>query len=111
MIYFVWFALVVSILNLAMLSFAFRDFSFLLVLQFLFSAVLIPVTTYQLTRHHYPLPNLVLVTEDETTGKLTHWWSYSDEEQKPSADIMYREDMEEEEDFENLQRGFFDNCH
>ena len=37
------------------------------VLQFLFSAVLIPVTTYQITRHYYPLPNLVLVTEDETT--------------------------------------------
>ena len=111
MIYLVWFALVVSILNLAMLSFAFRDFSFLLVLQFLFSAVLIPVTTYQLTRHHYPLPNLVLVTEDETTGKRTHWWSYSDEEQKPSADIMYREDMEDEEDFKDIQGGFFDTCH
>ena len=110
MIYFTWFALVVSILNLAMLSFAFRDFSFLLVLQFLFSAVLIPVATYLITRHYYPLPNLVLVTEDETTGKLTHWWSYSEEQQKPSVDIMYREDMEEEEEFNNLQRGFFSSC-
>ena len=110
MIYLVWFALVVSFLNLAMLSFAFRDFSFLLVLQFLFSAVLIPVTTYQLTRHHYPLPNLVLVTEDETTGKLTHWWSYSDEEQKPSVDRLYKEEEELEEEFNNLQRGFFDHC-
>jgi maltodextrin utilization protein YvdJ len=111
MIYFIWFVLAVSILNLAMLSFAFRDFSFLLVLQFLFSAVLIPVATYQITRHYYPLPNLVLVTEDETTGKLTHWWSYSEDKDKPNVDRMYREDMEEEEDFKNLQRGFFDNCH
>ena len=107
MIYFIWFVLVVSILNLAMLSFAFRDFSFLLVLQFLFSAVLIPIATYLITRHYNPLPNLVLVTEDEATGKLTHWWSYSDEEQKPSVD---REEEELEEEFNNLQRGFFDNC-
>jgi hypothetical protein len=51
-----------------MLSFAFRDMSFLLVLQLLFSAVLIPLATYLITRHYYPLPNLVLVTEDEVTG-------------------------------------------
>ena len=68
MIYFIWFVLVISIMNLALLSFAFRDMSFLLVLQFLFSAVLIPVATYLITRHYYPLPNLVLVTEDEVTG-------------------------------------------
>ena len=111
MIYFIWFVLIASILNLALLSFAFRDFSFLLVLQFLFSAVLIPIATYQITRHYYPLPNLVLVTEDEATGKLTHWWSYSEEQQKPSVDKMYREDMEEEEDFKDIQRGFFDTCH
>tara|TARA_B100000686_G_C16189330_1_gene664998 strand:- start:56 stop:391 length:336 start_codon:yes stop_codon:yes gene_type:complete len=111
MIYFIWFVLVVSILNLAILSFAFRDFSFLLVLQFLFSAVLIPIATYLITRHYNPLPNLVLVTEDEATGKLTHWWSYSDEEQKPSVDRLYKEEEELEEEFNNLQRGFFDNCH
>ena len=111
MIYLVWFALVVSILNLAMLSFAFREMSFLLVLQFLFSAVLIPVATYLVTRHYYPLPNLVMATEDKATGKITHWWSYSDEEQKPSIDVMYREDMEEDEDFKDIQRGFFDHCH
>ena len=96
MIYFIWFVLVVSILNLAMLSFAFRDFSFLLVLQFLFSAVLIPVATYLITRHYNPLPNLVMVTEDEKTGKLSHWWSYSNEEDEPNPD--------------SLENGFFQNC-
>jgi len=111
MIYFIWFVLVVSIMNLALLSFAFRDFSFLLVLQFLFSAVLIPVPTYLITRNYYPLPNLVMATEDEATGKITYWWSYSDEEQKPSVDKLYRKDKEEEEDFKDIQRGFFDHCH
>ena len=96
MIYFVWFVLLVSILNLAMLSFAFRDFSFFLVLQFLFSAVLIPVATYLITRHYNPLPNLVMVTEDEKTGKLSHWWSYSNEEDEPNPD--------------SLENGFFQNC-
>ena len=96
MIYFIWFVLVVSILNLAILSFAFRDFSFLLVLQFLFSAVLIPVATYLITRHYNPLPNLVMVTEDEKTGKLSHWWSYSNEEDEPNPD--------------SLENGFFQNC-
>ena len=96
MIYFTWFALVVSILNLAMLSFAFRDFSFLLVLQFLFSAVLIPIATYLITRHYNPLPNLVMVTEDEKTGRLSHWWSYSNEEDEPNPD--------------SLENGFFQNC-
>ena len=96
MIYFIWFVLVVSILNLAMLSFAFRDFSFLLVLQFLFSAVLIPIATYLITRHYNPLPNLVMVTEDEKTGRLSHWWSYSNEEDEPNPD--------------SLENGFFQNC-
>ena len=94
MIYFFWFVLIVSILNLALLSFAFRDFSFLLVFQFLFSAVLIPVATYLITRHYYPLPNLVLVTEDEKTGKLSHWWSYSNEEDEP----------------DNQANGFLNDC-
>ena len=96
MIYFIWFVLVVSILNLAMLSFAFRDFSFLLVLQFLFSAVLIPIATYLITRHYNPLPNLVMVTEDEKTGRLSHWWSYSNQEDEPNPD--------------SLENGFFQNC-
>ena len=96
MIYFIWFVLVVSIMNLALLSFAFRDFSFLLVLQFLFSAVLIPLSTYLITRHYYPLPNLVLVTEDEKSGKLSHWWSYSREEDEPDPDSQ--------------ANGFFNSC-
>ena len=83
-------------MNLALLSFAFRDMSFLLVLQFLFSAVLIPVATYLITRHYYPLPNLALVTEDESTGKLTHWWSYSREEDEPDPDSQ--------------ENGFFNSC-
>jgi len=95
MIYFIWFVLVISIMNLALLSFAFRDMSFFLVLQFLFSAVLIPVATYLITRHYYPLPNLVLVTEDEKSGKLSHWWSYSNKEDEPDPQA----------------NGFFDSCH
>ena len=74
MIYFIWFVLVVSILNLAMLSFAFRDFSFLLVLQFLFSAVGLPIATYLITKHDllhwfmtYDKENLTLNMEDEIT--------------------------------------------
>ena len=97
MIYFIWCVLVISIMNLALLSFAFRDMSFLLVLQFLFSAVLIPVATYLITRHYYPLPNLVLVTEDEKTGKLSNWWSYSNEE-------------DEEDEPDNQSNGFMHDC-
>ena len=96
MIYFIWFVLVVSIMNLALLSFAFRDMSFLLFLQFLFSALLIPVATYLITRHYNPLPNLVMVTEDEKTGKLSHWWSYSREEDEPDPDSQ--------------ENGFFKSC-
>ena len=38
-------------------------------------------------------PNVVLVTEDEETGKLSHWYQYIDEDEP-----------------DNHANGFFDNC-
>ena len=39
------------------------------------------IPTILLTKHYNPQPNVVLVTEDEVTGKLSHWYQYIDKEE------------------------------
>ena len=53
----------VAILNLLVLSFAFRDFSFLLTLQFLISAVGLPIASYLITKNH--LQHWFVTTDDQ----------------------------------------------
>ena len=59
--------LALALINLLVLSFAFRDFSFLLTAQFLFSAVGLPLATYLITKKdlkHW------FVSEDEEGNRL-----------------------------------------
>ena len=49
---FCWFLASVAFLSLILLSFAFRDASFLLFLQFSFTAISLPFATYFLTKHY-----------------------------------------------------------
>ena len=63
MIIFGWFLFAVAILNLLVLSFAFRDFSLLLTLQFIISAVGLPIASYLITKNH--LQHWVISTNDQ----------------------------------------------
>ena len=83
-----WFLFAIAFINLALLSFAFRDFSFPLVLQFIVTAVGLPIGTYILYTYYHPEPDVVFVTEDKETGKL----------------------YEDEEEIDNQVNGFFNSC-
>ena len=75
-----WWAIsVVAVISYLLLSYAFRDASFLLALQSCLTFLGLVIPTILLTKHYNPQPNVVFVTEDE--------------------------------EYENLQRGFFDTCH
>jgi len=50
---FCWSLALVAFLSLILLSFAFRDASFLLFLQFFFTATSLPLATYFLTKHYH----------------------------------------------------------
>ena len=89
-----WWALsVVAFLSYLLLTYAFRDFSFLLLVQSTFTFLGLIIPTVLLTKHYYPQPDVVLVTEDEETRKLSHWFQYIDEDEP-----------------DNQANGFFDNC-
>ena len=67
-----WWAIsVVAFLSYLLLSYAFRDFSFLLLVQSTFTFLGLIIPTVLLTKYYNPQPNVVLVTEDEKTGKLS----------------------------------------
>ena len=50
---FCWGLVLVAFLSLVLLSFAFRDASFLLFLQFSFTAISLPLAAYFLTKHYH----------------------------------------------------------
>lgn len=89
-----WILFGIAILNLIILSFAFRDFGFLLTLQFLLTALGLPIGTYIITTYYTPQPSVMLVTEDKETGKKTAWYQYLEEDREP----------------DNQARGFFHSC-
>ena len=67
--------LLIAILNTVLLAFGYRDFSWPLMGMTLLSVLGLPLASY-LLYSHYPQPNVVLATEDEETGKLSHWYQY-----------------------------------
>ena len=50
---FCWGLALVAYLSIVLLSFAFRDASFLLFLQFSFTTISLPLATYFLTKHYH----------------------------------------------------------
>ena len=75
-----WWAIsVVAFISFLLLSYAFRDFSFLLLVQSCLTFLGLIIPTALLTKHYNPQPNVVLVTEDEKTGKLSHQYIDDDE--------------------------------
>ena len=89
-----WWAIsVVAFISFLLLSYAFRDFSFLLLVQSTFTFLGLIIPTVLLTKHYNPQPDVVLVTEDEETGKLYRWYRYLEEDEP-----------------DNHANGFFDNC-
>ena len=64
-----------------MLSFAFRDFSFALLAQFLFSVVGLPISTIMFLHLKEKDKILWFTSRDEKTGKLHNVWIEEDEEE------------------------------
>jgi hypothetical protein len=88
-----WAVSVVAVISYLLLSYAFRDISFLLAVQSCLTFLGLVIPTILLTKHYNPQPNVVFVTEDEVTGDLSHWYQYTKEEER-----------------DNQACGFFDSC-
>ena len=94
-----WWAIsVVAFISFLLLSYAFRDFSFLLLLQSSFTFIGLVLATHFLTTHYNPQTNVVLVTKDEKTGKLSHWYQHINDDDD--------EDEDEDEDEYDLAGRF-----
>tara|TARA_B100001123_G_C14795655_1_gene822308 strand:- start:84 stop:374 length:291 start_codon:yes stop_codon:yes gene_type:complete len=66
----------VAILNTVLLAFGYRDFSWALTGMTLLSVLGLPLASYMLYSHYKQQPNVVLVSEDEEIGELSHWYQY-----------------------------------
>ena len=89
-----WWAIsVVAFLSFLLLSYAFRDFSFLLLVQSTFTFLGLIIPTVLLTKHYNLQPDVVLVTEDEETEKLYYLYQCLDEDEP-----------------DNHANGFFNDC-
>ena len=75
------FLIVISILNLGLLAFAFRDFSFALLAQFFLSALGLPLTTAMLLQLKEKEKILCFSPKEEKTGKLDKVWVEEDGEE------------------------------
>ena len=75
-----WFVSVIAFISFLLLSFAFRDFSFLLLAQSFGTLLGLVLAMYFLTKHYNPQPTVLLVTQDKETGKTTAWYKYSNED-------------------------------
>ena len=90
-----WWAIsVVAFISFLLLSYAFRDFSFLLLVQSSFTFLGLVLSTHFLTRYNNPQPSVMPVTQDKETGKTTSWYQY----------------LEDDEAEDNQANGFFNNC-
>jgi len=87
-----WWAIsVVAFISFLLLSYAFRDFSFLLLVQSCLTFLGLIIPTVLLTKHYNPQPKVVLETEE--TEKLSHWYQYIDDKEPDS-----------------VANGFFNSC-
>ena len=78
-----WWAIsVVAFISFLLLSYAFRDFSFLLLVQSCLTFLGLIIPTVLLTEHYNPQPKVVLETEE--TEKLSHCYQYIDDEEPDS---------------------------
>ena len=75
------FLLVLFILNLALLTFAFRDFSFALLAQFFLSALGLPIATAMFLQLKEKDNNLWFTCKNEKTGKVDDIWIEENEEE------------------------------
>ena len=90
-----WWAIsVVAFISFLLLSYAFRDFSFLLLVQSSFTFLGLVLSTHFLTRNYNPQPSVMSVTQDKETGKTTSWYQY----------------LEDDEVEDNQANGFFNSC-
>lgn len=86
-----WWAIsVVAFLSFLLLSYAFRDFSFLLLVQSSFTFLGLVLATHFLTGHYNPQYSVMLVTQDKETVKTTAWYQYLDEEDDDEYDLAGR---------------------
>jgi len=83
-LFFWWAVSVVAFISFLLLSFAFRDFSLLLLVQSSFTFLGLILAMHFLTRHYNPQSNVVLITKDEKTEKLSHWYQYINEDEEDS---------------------------
>ena len=85
--------LLIAILDTVLLAFGYRDFSWALLGMTLLSVLGFPLASYMLYSYYNPQPDVVFVTEDKETGKLTHWYRYLEDEGQ-----------------DNRVEGFFKSC-
>ena len=64
----------ISFLNLVILAFAFREFSYLLLVQFSLSAFGLPIATIMLTSFKEKKKMLWFTSKDQSTGRLHDVW-------------------------------------
>ena len=83
--------LLIAILDTVLLAFGYRDFSWELLGMTLLSVLGFPLASYMLYSYYNPQSDVVFVTEDKETGKLTHKSRYLEDE-------------------ENHINGFFNDC-
>lgn len=79
-----WLAIsIVAFLSFLLLSFAYRDYSHLLLAQTCFTFLGLVLPTYFLNKHYQPHSNLKhwFVSKSEETGKLSHIWIEEEEEE------------------------------
>ena len=81
-----WVISVVAFISYSLLSFGFRDFSFLLLVQSCLTFLGLIIPTVLLTKHYKLQPNIVIETEDEDeeTEKLSHRYQYIDDDEPDS---------------------------
>ena len=90
-----WWAIsVVAFISFLLLSYAFRDFSFLLLVQSSFTFLGLVLSTYFLTRNYNPQPSVIVVNQDKETGETTSCYQY----------------LEDDESEDNQANGFFNSC-
>ena len=73
---------VLSSLSLILLAFAYRDFSALLILQYFFTAICLPLSTFFLIKHYKPTDNFAVTKQNKVTEILAKQYQHVIKEEK-----------------------------
>tara|TARA_Y100001960_G_C14446477_1_gene715185 strand:- start:291 stop:614 length:324 start_codon:yes stop_codon:yes gene_type:complete len=83
-----WTVFALSSLSLMLLAFAYRDFSALLILQYLFTAICLPLSTFHLIRNYNPAGNFAVTKQNKVTGILAKQYQVIKEEREEDSEEL-----------------------